>query len=305
MLIANPTAGQGAPGPKQAALEEFCRLLSSRGIDVETRTTRGPNDATNLAREATRRGFSDVIVSGGDGTVNEALQGLVAGSLRLSVWPQGTANVIAKELQLPRQPERLADIIAHGATRRIHAGIATVESTGETRYFLLMAGIGLDAAIGKNVRPFLKRRIGETAFWVSGLEYLFRWKLRRFSVEVAGQSFPATFAAIGKSPHYGGMLAVTPRASMDRPEFEVCIINSMSRLSYLKLLPFVMSGGISEGSKGVTFLRVAKARALGDGVDVQVDGEVFGSLPMSFEIAPETLEVAVPASERVPVAFST
>src|SRR5690349_17398355 len=97
VLIANPRAGQGGPARRQEAIQRFCRLLKVRGIDVDVRPTLGPNDATRLAAEAVREGFREVIVSGGDGTINEALQGLVGSHVRLSIWPRGTANVLGRE----------------------------------------------------------------------------------------------------------------------------------------------------------------------------------------------------------------
>jgi YegS/Rv2252/BmrU family lipid kinase len=266
-------------------------LLKARGVEVDVRLTLGPNDASRLAAEATREGFQEVIVSGGDGTINEALQGLVGKPVRLAIWPSGTANVVGRELHLPRRLEDVVDVIASGHTRLIHAGCATIESIGEKRHFLLMAGIGIDASIAKHVRPALKKHIGEAACWYSGLEHFARWKPVLFKVEVNGKSYPATFAAIGKAPHYGGSLSITPRARMDSPEFEICMIHSVNRLRFLKVLPFAIFGGMPEGMKDVTFLRAHSARAIGEGVEAQLDGEIAGSLPMSFTISPHAVEV--------------
>jgi YegS/Rv2252/BmrU family lipid kinase len=291
VLIANPKAGRGSLSQRQEAIQRFCRLLRTRKIDVEVWNTAGPNDATRLAAEAARQGFREVIVSGGDGTINEALQGLIGTDVRLAVWPRGTANVVGRELRMPTRLERLADIIAAAPTMRIHAGCATIEQTGARRYFLLMAGIGVDADIVDRVRPALKRRVGEAAFWYSGVETFARWRLKRFIIEADGQQQPATFAAIGKAPHYGGKLSITPRAKMEQPEFQVCLIDSMHRLRYLRLLPFAMFGGMPEKAKGVCFLHTTKARAIGEGVQVQLDGELIGELPMTFTIAPQPIEV--------------
>jgi diacylglycerol kinase (ATP) len=291
VLIANPKAGQGGAKQRHEAIQRFCRLLRERGIDVDVRPTLGPNDAARLASEVVREGFREVIVSGGDGTINEALQGLVGSSVRLGIWPRGTANVLGRELRLPRQVDRITEIIADGVWRRIHVGCATIERTGEKRYFLLMAGVGIDASIANQVRPALKRRVGEAAYWYSGLEHFTRWKPKYFKLEVEGKEYDATFAVIGKAPRYGGNLAITPRARMDRPEFEICLIHSARRLRYLKLLHFAMFGGMPESMKDVTFLRSSHARATGDGVQAQVDGEVIGDLPMSFVISPHSIEV--------------
>jgi diacylglycerol kinase (ATP) len=298
VLIANPKAGRGSVAQRHEAIQRFCRLLQAQRIDVEVWNTAGPNDATRLAAEAARQGFREVIVSGGDGTINEALQGLIGANVRLAIWPRGTANVIGRELRLRNQLERLVETIVAARTLRIHAGCATIERTGERRYFLLMAGIGVDAVIVDRVRPALKRRVGEAAFWYSGIETFARWKPKRFIIDVDGQEQPATFAAIGKAPHYGGKLSITPRARMDRPEFEVCLINSMQRLRYLRLLPFAMFGGMPATAKGVCFLQTPKARAIGEGVQVQVDGELIGELPMTFTISPHSIDVIANATAR-------
>jgi YegS/Rv2252/BmrU family lipid kinase len=292
-LIANPTAGQGGAGRRDEELTRFCSLLKAGGVDVDVLHTAAPGDAGRLAAESAQRGIREIIVAGGDGTVNEVLQGLVGTGACLALWPRGTGNVLGRELSLPAQLERLADIILAGKVMRARIGCAVTENTGEQRYFLLMAGIGLDAAIAQRVRPALKRRLGQAAFWYSGLEEFVRWQPNRFQVEVDGVEYPATFAAIGKSPHYGGSLAITPRARLDSPEFEVCLINSVSRLRYLQLLPYAMFGGVPEGLKDVTFLRAAAVRARGENVHVQVDGEVVGQLPMSFSMTPHVIEIVV------------
>jgi diacylglycerol kinase family enzyme len=291
LLIANPKAGRGGPKRRQEAIREFCRLMEARGIRVEVEMTTAPRDAARLSAAAAREGFPEVIVSGGDGTINEALQGLIGTSVRLAIWPRGTANVLGGELRLPRRLDRLADVLAAGKVQRAYAACATIENTGEQRYFLLMAGIGMDAAIIDLVRPTLKERIGVAAFWLSGLESLARWHPKRFVVEIEGRQYPATFASLGKTPRYGGSLTITPRARLEKPEFEICLIDSRHRRKYLQLLPFAMFGGIPEGLKGTCFVSAAEVRAIGEGVPVQVDGEVIGTLPMSFRVTSHVVEL--------------
>lgn len=289
VLISNPNAGRG--GARRAReVARFCEHLAAQGVEVKVLNTTGPGDATCLARRATSEGVREVIVSGGDGTINEALQGLMGTGARLAIWPRGTANVLARELKLPFAAEQAAAVIVQGTTRRIHIGCAINERTGEKRYFFLMAGIGLDASIVNRVRPRLKRRVGEAAFWVSGLGHLASWQPVPFQVEVNGETFTATFAAIGNAAHYGGNLAITPRARLDEPEFEICLINSHSRLRYLYLLSHAMREGVALDMPGVRFLRAGAAQATGDAL-VQVDGELIGQLPMTFEVAPDSIEV--------------
>jgi diacylglycerol kinase (ATP) len=290
VLISNPNAGRGGAS-RAREVARFVESLKRRGIAVEAFDTTGPNDAARLAARVTREGARDVIVSGGDGTINEALQGLVGTGARLAVWPRGTANVLARELKLPFDAERAAELIARGRATSVHVGCAHAERTGERRYFFLMAGIGLDAEIVSRVRPRLKRRVGEAAFWYSGLGHLAHWQPVSFNVEVEGRTLPATFAAIGKAAHYGGNLAITPRARMKEPEFEVCVVDSTSRLHFLYLLSHAMRRrGVAEEMRGVEFIRTARARVTGD-APVQIDGELTGRLPMTFEIAPAPIEI--------------
>lgn len=296
VLISNPNAGRGGEG-RAREVARFCELLKARGIHVEVLNTSGPGDAARLAERAAERGVGDIIVSGGDGTINEALQGLAERDVRLGIWPRGTANVLARELSLSPRVEEAAEVIVQGESRRVYIGVATVEATGERRYFFLMAGIGLDASIVEGVRPRLKRRVGKAAFWYSGIGHLLSWKPKPFKVDVDGETFAATFAAVGKAPRYGGDLSITPRARLDEPEFEICLINSDSRLHYLRLLSRVMRGGVEDDAEAVRFIRATRARATGD-VLVQVDGELIGRTPMTFEIAPHSIELITARTRR-------
>ena len=298
VLIVNPNAGRGGAGAARE-VEEFVGRLRGRGVNVEERPTEGPDDASRLAAQAVAAGATDVVVRGGDGTVHEAIQGLacssqglVSASARLMAWPAGTANVLARQLGIPSAGAEAAEVFLRGNSRRISLGRACAERTGARRYFFMLAGVGLDASVVRRVRPRLKRRVGEAAFWYAGLGHLAHWTPREFTVEIEGETLPATYAAIGKAPWYGGGLKLTPRARLDAPAFEVCVINSRSRLRYLRLLTQAMRGGAREGTPGVTFRTAARVRATGD-ASVQADGELIGELPMTFEIVPEGVEVIV------------
>jgi YegS/Rv2252/BmrU family lipid kinase len=291
-LISNPNAGRGGRA-RADEVGRFVARLGELGVEVERADTSGPRDAERLAREAVGRGFREVVVSGGDGTINEALQGLVGAGVRVGIWPAGTANVLARQLSLPFDAAQAAEVFARGATRRITLGRAVEEETGRGRYFFLMAGIGLDASVIRNVRPRLKKRVGEAAYWYSGLGHLAYWKPQPFTVEAGGEEYTATYAAVGKAPWYGGGLKLTPRARLDGEEFEVCLINTRSRLRYLYLLSHAVRGGAPEGTRGVRYLRTPRLRARGDAY-VQADGELIGRLPMTFEVVSDGVEIVVP-----------
>ena len=291
-LISNPKTGRYA-SRRLRPVEELVSSLEARGVAVDLKLTGAPGDATEFAARAARNGSSDVIVAGGDGTINEAIQGLAGTKARLAIIPRGTANVLARELGLPLDDEQALNVAAQGKSRTIYLGLAINEATNEQRHFVLMAGIGLDASVVRRVQPSLKKRIGKGAFWVSGLSHLATWNPRPFTLEIDNRKYNATFAAVGKSARYGGDLAITPGARLDQREFEVCMIETTSRLRYLHLLSYAMRNGMPRDKPEVRFVKAVSVRASGD-AQVQVDGELLGHLPMRFEIAPHSLEVIVP-----------
>ena len=290
-LISNPKTGRYAT--RRRPVEDLVSKLESLGVKVDLRLTQGPGEATEFAARAARNGSSDVIVAGGDGTINEAIQGLAGTKARLAIIPRGTGNVLARELGLPLDDEQALKIVAQGKSRQIYLGLAIDETTNERRHFVLMAGIGLDASVVRRVQPSLKKRIGKGAFWVSGLSHLATWNPRPFILEINGDRYTSTFAAIGKAAKYGGDLAITPGARLDKPEFEVCIIDTRSRLRYLHLLSQAMRNGMPRNTPEVQFVNAVSVKAHGD-AHVQIDGELIGRLPMRFEIAPHSLEIIVP-----------
>jgi YegS/Rv2252/BmrU family lipid kinase len=290
-LIANPKTGRYAS--RRRPVQELASQLESLGIKVDLKLTSRPGEATELAARAARNGSSDIIVAGGDGTINEAIQGLTGTKARLAIIPRGTANVLARELGLPLDDAQAAVVAAKGNSRKIYLGLAINETTHESRHFVLMAGIGLDASVVRRVQPSLKKRIGKGAFWVSGLSHLATWNPRPFTLEIGGSKYSATFATIGKAARYGGDLAITPGARLDEREFEICIIQTTSRLRYLRLLSYAMREGMPRDKPEVQFVKAASVKAYGD-AQVQIDGELLGHLPMRFEIAPHSLEVIVP-----------
>ena len=291
-LISNPKTGRYA-ARRLRPIPELAADLESRGITVDLQFTSGPGDATKLAARAAGNGNSDVIVAGGDGTINEAIQGLAGTNARLAIIPRGTANVLALELGVPFDNDQAIAIAAQGKSRKIYLGLVTDETTNEQRHFVLMAGIGLDASVVGRVQPSLKKRIGKGAFWISGLSHLADWNPRPFALEINGEKFTSTFAAIGKAARYGGDLSITPGARLDQPEFETCIIKTTSRLRYLRLLSHAMRNGMPRNNPEVCFVNTTSVKAYGDAA-VQIDGELIGRLPMRFEIAPHSLEIIVP-----------
>jgi len=285
-LVYNP--GSGRRRERSAAVSRMVAALARRGISAEAHATEAPGDATRLVREALAAGAEAIVIHGGDGSVNEALQPLVGGDTPLAVWPGGTANVLARELGLPADIERVAALIASARVRRVSVGRAG------NRYFLLMAGVGLDAALVRAVNPLLKRAIGQGAYWAAGVRHVARWRPQRFVVEVEGREYGAMQAVIANAPRYGGGLRVTPRARLDSDVLDLCLFDWRGRLAFLHHLA-AGAAGAHLGLRGVTYLQAARARVRGDDATwVQVDGEPLGPLPMTFDCVPAALSLMVP-----------
>ena len=312
-LIYNPTAGTLRRAPE--LVYRLVAALEQQHLTVTLAPTKRAQHATELAREAVRAQIDCVLVCGGDGTINEAAQALVGSDTVLAVYPGGTANVLAKELKLPTEPEALAVLIARQQIRKISVGRA-FKSGGKLngkpggnhngdhnsnhnedwqRYFLLMAGIGLDATIVHNVDAQLKKRLGTGAYLAAGLDFLARLPLTPFSITFNGARHQSTFAVISNAANYAAFFSLTPDAQLSEDHFKVCLFNSQSRLAYLGYA-LLSTAGRHIHSPGVTYDAAQYISAnSNDAALVQLDGEVAGHLPMGFENVPEALWVVAPS----------
>ena len=286
VLVHNP--GAGRQRDRFHSITRMVDVLRRHGIAVTPRVTTAPADATRLTAEALMAHVDLVIVHGGDGTVNEAIQALVGTSTPLAVWPGGTSNVLARELGLPGSLDLVARVIARGAIRRVSVGRA-----GE-RYFLLMAGVGLDADLLPSVHPGLKRLTGEGAYWMAGLRQLTDWNPVPFMVETEGGRHSATFAVVANAASYSGGLRFAPDASMDDDLLDLCLFDSTQRHRFARYLAAALSGS-HLGMPGVSYVKARRAVAHGpDSRLVHVDGELLGRLPVSFDCVPAALSLVVP-----------
>ena len=171
VLIYNPVAGalRGNPGILQRTID----ALRGGGCDADPLPTTGPAQAGKMARDAIARGAGLVIALGGDGTINEVAQGMIPGRVPLAFLPGGTANVLCCETGVGTNLLRAAERLRACREERISVGRFAPDS-GDARYFLCMAGVGLDAAIVEVVSAPLKRATGKFAYWVGGFQQAFR-----------------------------------------------------------------------------------------------------------------------------------
>jgi diacylglycerol kinase (ATP) len=285
-VIYNPRSGR--PRERQSAVERFARVLREAGRQVEICPTQHAGHASDLAREAVARGCDLVVANGGDGTMNEVLQGVAGTEATLGFWPGGTANVLAAEIGFPRQVDEVV--------RRVLAGrvIAATVGKANDRWFLLMAGIGLDAAVAAGVDSDLKKRFGKGAFGISALQYIWNWALPPFRVALEnGEEFEARFLVAGNAHSYGGGFRLTPDAELTDPFLDLCIFSAGARFDYLKMA-VAAAAGFHRKLPGVTYRKVRKAWvAAATPVPVQLDGEVTGDLPLTLEAIPAGVRLLV------------
>ena len=251
--------------------------------------TERPDHATELAAAA---GDRLVIAAGGDGTVNEVLNGL-SKDATLGILPLGTANVLARELGLPLEPEGACERILDGAASRMDVGVAT-DGEGTERRFACMAGIGFDAEVIREVGPRLKRYLRSLAFPLAALKVYFRGGLPDLQIVDGDTTHVAQFAIVANGRYYGGEFETAEDASLQSGGLEVVLVEDVGHILRADVLARLVAKKPLDGkmksfaSQGV----LAKSPpARGARVPVQIDGEVWGQLPMSFRIEPAALKV--------------
>jgi YegS/Rv2252/BmrU family lipid kinase len=287
-LIYNPRAG-GLRWGGRRNLRRASELLEAHGTGVTPVETTGPGSATGLAREQVAAGRDLIIVCGGDGTINEVVNGMANSPVPLAVLPAGTANVLAKELGLPWNSWLAAEYIPRGVVRRIALGRA-----GE-RYFIAVAGAGADANIVYQLLRESQQHWGIISYWLEAFRQLFLYDFRAFKITVEGKDLSGTLLIVSRTRHYGGPIQITRRAEFFGDDFEVCVFPRRFRGFYLAYFLAQFAGKLEQFPE-LHFVRTRRVRAephRGD-VHVQVDGELAGRVPMEFTIVPNALSLLVP-----------
>jgi len=284
-LIANPVAGQGA----LSLISQAERHLQDAGAEVQLFLTAGRGDAQNFAAQAASGGFDRIVVAGGDGTVNEVVNGMGGDSPPLAILPLGTTNVLALEIGLPRSFSAVCALAVQGTPRLIHLGLA-----GERR-FVLMAGIGFDAAVVRGVNLGLKRLLGKGAYGVSALGAWLWPQNRQFElVEERGQSHWGYGAIVSNARCYGGRFTMTPQASLLADCLEVCLILRPGRLALLRAGLALLSGRTMP-LPWARYFQTRRLEVRGEGVPVQLDGDDAGFLPLVLSMNPFPIRLILPA----------
>lgn len=283
LVIHNPTAGGWRRKPRFArALAELERL----GCRVDVRRTEARGDAERLARTARGEDYDLVVAAGGDGTINEVVNGLVHSGLPLGVVPLGTANVFASEIGLPAGMRSAASFTARAPIVPVHVGSAN------GRCFSLMAGAGFDALVVAGVDGRLKRLCGKCAYVFESLLRMASWRAAPYVVTIDGKRHEAASVIIAKGRFYAGRYVVAPAAHLPAPSFQVVLFQKGGRLAVMRYGLALLLNAIPRLSD-VAIVEGKVVEIEGPpGEPVQGDGDIVASLPLRVAIAERVLFVA-------------
>jgi YegS/Rv2252/BmrU family lipid kinase len=289
VVIANPTSGQAEALAGQMA--DALAIWRRHGWLVDLVHTRASGDATHIAARAAAAGVDLVIAAGGDGTLNEALNGLVGSDTALAPLPIGTVNVWARELALPRDIRALAELLPSLPRYRVDVGRAG------TRWFLLMAGVGFDAAVVAGLQAHDKRRLGILAYAMRAFAIARQYRGVRVRMVLDGRVIRrwALMIVLGNTPLYGGVMQLTEHARVGDGVLDVCIIRGSSIIDLARAAGAALLLRRASIDPRMEHLRarditIETRRPL----PVQVDGDLLGETPMQFTVADRALTVLMP-----------
>lgn len=285
LILANPASG----GFRPDTLRRLAAELRAKDVEVDTRFTRRAGEIAETCTD-TALAADVLVVAGGDGSINEALTGLLSRSTPppLAVVPFGTANVLANELKLPGKPGEIADMIVRGRRRNLYTGLANGKP------FVLMASVGFDAAVVHNVSPRLKRRLGKCAYVAAALHTAFRAKSTRLEVDDGHTVHQCRLAIVTNGSRYGGPFILCPDADVTEPGLYLVTLRSDNPLS----LAWFGFNLVTSRIYKLKSARISRADTIKisspEPVPVQIDGDPFGSTPLSIKSSDRSVPVLVP-----------
>jgi diacylglycerol kinase (ATP) len=294
VFVVNPASGNGAAGkvwPKTRA------LAAGRGLDGDALLTEAPGHAVELARRAAEDGARLVVAVGGDGTINEIVNGLLESEnsgVELAVLPQGTGDDFARTFGIPTNPELAAAAAAGGVARSVDVGRASF--VGGERYFANFAGAGISGAIARRGAR-TSRRLGAKAayMWATATVFV-RWSSVPMRIELDGETREGAMyeVVVSNGKYAAGGMKIAPDALPDDGQFDAVLIGDISKADFVTTFPKIYRGRHTTHPK-VEVIRATKiAVDASEPLPVVLDGEQPGTTPARFEVVPGALRLRVP-----------
>ena len=291
-----PTCVIFNPAARGNKARHFRRYLDEMGGQAAFKATAAPGEARRLAAEAVGDGFDLIAAAGGDGTVNEVLNGIGDANgfsrTRFGVLPLGTVNVFARELKIPLHLEYAWEVLRR--RREIVVDLPQVEfsqnGTVKKQFFIQLAGAGLDARAIELVSWSQKKTMGPLAYVIAGLKAM-REKKPMVRASDGQSAFEGELVLIGSGKFYGGPYSIFPAANLNDGLLHVCVVPRADWRTLLSYLPnFLFQQKLPE--KAVKRFRAASLELSSETATAfQLDGEGIGHLPAKFSITPEKLRV--------------
>lgn len=295
MIIVNP-ASHNALNDKRR--EQIGGWLAENGWEVEWRDTAAAGEATAIAAEATRRGYPLVLASGGDGTLNEVINGLAGTETTLGVIPTGTVNLWARELGIKRKKALIAvEQAVTGERRRIDLGRAG------GRYFLSMASYGIDAAVTAGVSHRLKGFVGAAAYAIASFREGLRYRSNEYVLDLDGdrRKMRVVMVIASNTREYAGITQITPEAIVNDGFLDVRIFEGLGRRNMAMHALRVLLR-MHKRAKKVHFRRVRRLAIIGEPpLPLQLDGDHVPDLAAEVTCVPGALWVTVPGGFTSPL----
>ncbi len=283
-VVFNPAAGRS----RRDRLETVVENLQSLGCEVSLRETEAPGHAEHIARDMDPSMADILVAAGGDGTVNEVVNGLRGKNVALAVIPLGTANVLADEVGLGRKPAAIAQAIATGPLKPIRVG------TANGRRFVMMAGAGFDAEVVDGVRLDLKRVIGPLAYVWEMIRQAFIYRFNDCEIEIDGVVYRAVSAIVCNGRSYGGPFTAAPKARLEDDSFQVVMFARRGWFNVARYGVALLLGRLPH----LPDVSIVPGRQVvlkgGDGAPLQADGDILTRLPAQIEVDAEPVRLAFP-----------
>ena len=285
-IILNPAAGS-----EQA--ERWRERIESIASGCTLFTTSRSGEAEVMARHAAEKGFKKIAAAGGDGTINEVVNGLAGSNAVLGLLPLGTVNVFAIELGLPANNLEFCWEVIQGDNMRF---VDLPSANG--KYFVQLAGVGLDAQVVKETSLAFKRNFGPLSYLISAAQIAAREPPRLFIESESASVDEASFVLVGNGRHYGGPFPFFKQAVLDDGLLDVV---AFKRLGYLEIIKYLQDVVFSSDIRvpEVEYFQTRNLRITSDqDVPVELDGELVGICPVDFQIRQKALRVLAPAASR-------
>lgn len=288
-IIYNPTAGREL---FKRHIPDVLMKLEAAGYETSCHATKGPGDATVAASLAAERGFDVVVAAGGDGTINEVVNGLAEHKVRpkLGIIPVGTTNDFARAIKANGSIDKAADIIAQGHTKKIDIGKMN------DQYFINIAGGGRLTELTYEVPSKLKTVLGQLAYYIKGVEMLPTLKPTPVRIDYDGKLYEGEVMLflIANTNSVGGFERLAPKADLDDGMFDFLILKKANMADFLRIATLVLRGEHLNDDL-IIYTKANRIKVTADEkVQLNLDGEFGGILPAEFVNLYQHIEVFVP-----------